>query len=426
MGCASSWCRRTLLRWCQWIFGCAQGLRGSRPINRALRTTSNASTVQGHRDTRPDESAIDGAIEDLGGRVDAATSYDWAHYFTVVPSKNYAAALDVLADAVQHPKLTQEGVDSERPIIAGEIARATDNAGELMGSEIRKLAYGTNHPYGRTVMGSPADVSNVTRDQIQAFYDTYYVPNNTTVVVSGDVTQEQIVTAIAASMSKWQFSKSLPDFDKVPPIEPTTIHRSVLRRGGTESYMSIAFFAPSVSQKPDVWTMDVLLTLLGQGGNNRLQTDLVRKQHMVDTITADFLTQRYQGLLTITASFPTGNPDLVEKAIISEVNRLRDETASVAEVDAAKRSLLSSYLFDVQTVSGRADALGFYDMIDSNQYDVDYIKNFGTVTPADIQSLAKTYLDTNAYSIVTMIPAMDTNNASVGQHLASAIWPVIP
>jgi len=115
----------------------------------------------------------------------------------------------------------------------------------------------------------------------------------------------------------------------------------------------------------------------------------------------------------------------VEKGIIGEVNRLRDETASVAEVDAAKRALLSSYLFDVQTVSGRADALGFYDMIDTNQYDVDYISNFGKVTPADIQSLAKTYLDTNAYSIVTMIPDMDTTNASVEQHLASATGPTI-
>lgn len=376
--------------------------------------------------TRPDESAIDGAIEDLGGTVDASTSYDWAHFFTVVPSKNFEGAMNVLADAVQHATITQQNVDTERPIIADEIARASDDPGDAMGMEIRKLAYGPGHPYGRLVTGLPSDVASVTRDQIVDFYHKYYVPNNTTVVVAGDVTQERAYTAVSKEFDGWAFSKSLPDIPTIPDIVPTKIQRSVIRRGGTESYITIAFFAPSVSEKPDVWMMDVLLTLLGQGGNNRLQTDLLNKQHLVDSITADFLTQRYQGLLTITASFPTGNPDLVEKGIITEVNRLRDETASPTEVDAAKRALLSSYSFDTETVSGRADALGFYDMIDTNQYDLDYIKNFGSVTPDDIRRLANKYLNTSAYSIVTMIPNIDTTNAEMPQHLASAAIGVTP
>lgn len=370
--------------------------------------------------TRPDESAIDGAIEDLGGTVDASTSYDWAHYFTTIPSKNFEGALDVLSDAIQHSSITQEGVDSERDIIAGEIARSADDPGEVMGMEVRKLAYGPDHPYGRTVTGLPSDVGSVTRDQIVAFYNKYYVPNNVTVVVAGDVTPQQVIAAADTDFGKWAFSKDLPDMPNIPDVVPTKIQRSVLRRGGSESYMTIAFFAPAVTDKPDVWTMDVLLTLLGQGGNNRLQTDLQYKRKLVDNITADFLTQKYQGLLTITAAFPTGDPDAVEKAIIAECDNLRNQTCSVAEVEAAKRGLLSSYLFDTQTVSGKADALGFYDMIDSNQYDIDYIKNFGTVTPADIQRLANKYLNTSAYSIVTMIPDIDSSNASLPIHLASA------
>jgi zinc protease len=168
--------------------------------------------------------------------------------------------------------------------------------------------------------------------------------------------------------------------------------------------------------------MDVLLTMLGQGPGNRLDTQLHRKRHLVDTVSADFLTQRDPGLLTVTATFTTGNLGIAEAAILDQVKLLRDNRVSDQDLTAAKMALQSSYLFDVQTDSGHADALGFYDMIDSYQYDVDYLTHVMAVTPEDLQRVARTYLNIDAYTDVSLVPPTDSMNArqTGSAHLASA------
>ena len=361
---------------------------------------------------RPEQSQVDAAVESLGGSLNAATSDDWAHYYTVVPSANFAAAMSVMADSLQHPLLSDVGVDGERNVIAGEIARDEDDPEDAMTEELHLLAYGNNQAYGRPVMGHPSDIQAVTHDQIKAFYNQFYVPNNATVVVSGDIDPQRAQDAVTDDFGSWKQSADLPD-DKSKSVPVTgPIRRAVLRRGTSGSYLMMAFAAPSVMDKPDAWGMDVLLTLLGQGGDNRLDNLLHLKLHLVTSITADYLTQKDPGILTITAQFPTGDPDVVEKAILAEISRLRDQRVSAAELDSAKAQLASSYLFDTQTVSGKADALGFYDTIDSFKYDVDYVANFMSVTPDDLQRVALKYLTPDDYSVVTVVPPIDAMNAT--------------
>ena len=176
--------------------------------------------------------------------------------------------------------------------------------------------------------------------------------------------------------------------------------------------MQIGFRAPSVRDKPDAWVMDVLMTLLGQGGNNRLEQDLERKKKLVTAISTSYLTQRDPGTMSVTAEFDPGDYDTVRKAILDETAVLRDTPVSPEELAAAKHTLLASYLFDTQTNSGRADALGFYSRIDSYQYDIDYVDNFESVTPAQVQSIARKYLTPDIYTLVTLLPVPDPVTAS--------------
>ncbi|MDR3707467.1 MAG: pitrilysin family protein [Capsulimonadaceae bacterium] len=370
--------------------------------------------------TRPNEEQIDGAIENLGGSFNAATSFDWAHFYVVVPSENFAAALAVIGDVLQHASITDKSVQSERPIILSEVARGIDNPDEVMNAQIRAMVYGPKHPYGVPVTGVPQDVQTITRDQVAAFYKTFYAPNNMTLVVTGDIAPEQVQKEAQSVFGGWAKSMTLDPPD--PPALPqlTSIHRTILRRSASSSSMMIAFGAPSVADKPDAWVMDVLLTLLGQGANNRLTRTLRDQQKIVDSISADYLTQQHEGILTVTASFPTGNPDAVEKAIVDQIQNLRDEVVSAWELDAAKQSLMASYLFDVQTDSGRADALGFYDMIDTYQYDVDYIAHFETVTGEDLRRAAVKYLTPDKYNIVTIIPFTDPSSAQAPSATAAS------
>jgi predicted Zn-dependent peptidase len=108
---------------------------------------------------------------------------------------------------------------------------------------------------------------------------------------------------------------------------------------------------------------------------------------------------------------PTSNVDAVQTGVLNQISLLRDTPVSDAEVQSAINSLKASYLFDVDTDSGHADSLGFYDSIDSYMYDVNYLSRISVVTPADVQRIAQKYLDPNSYTVVMQIPPADASTA---------------
>jgi zinc protease len=367
----------------------------------------------------PTEESVDGSIEDLGGSIDAATSYDWAHFFTEVPTSGYSAATALLADVLEHSTLDADAVESERQIILDEIDRASDDPGENLQDTARSLIYDSQSAYARPITGTSDDVKAVTRDEIVTFYKTYYVPNNVTVVISGDVTTAEAQTAVKQAFGDWKESDTLPDdsTSNVSAYVPTSgtapaAVKRLIQNDANESYLVMAFHAPPVCDTPDAWDMDVLLTLFGQGGNNRLNTELKVKQNLVTSIQADYLTQHDPGILTVTASMPTANVDAVQVGILDQIQQLRTTQIGSAELTAAKLALKASYLFDVDTDSGHADSLGFYDMIDSYQYDADYQSHIDSVTSADIQRIAIKYLDPSSYTLVLQVPPSDPITAS--------------
>jgi zinc protease len=369
--------------------------------------------------THPDEESVDGAIEDLGGSLDAATSYDWAHFYTEVPSIGCNQAIALLADILQHASLTGASVDDERSIILDEINRDGDDPLTSLTDTARALIYAPGSAYSRPITGTIDQVRAITRDQIASFYDKFYVPNNITVVVSGDFSESDVQKDVVDDFGSWRKSDNLPLDDSTTrsayqthSTDGPSVQKNLSTQDANESYVVFAFSAPSVSDKPDAWDMDVLLTLLGQGGNNRLTTALKLKNHLVSSIAADYLTQKDPGILTISASMPTSNVDEVQSAVLNQVQLLRNNLVTTSELVAAKSALRANYLFDVDTDSGHADSLGFYDSIDSYHYDVDYLSNIYSVTAEDVQRTAQKYLDPNAYTIVLRVPEPDVTTAN--------------
>jgi len=354
---------------------------------------------------------IDAAIEDLGGSLNAATSYDWAHFFVTVGASDTPTAVNIIADALQHAELRQEDMDQERGVILNEMARQYSDPAQQVIQAYNALEF-PNHPYGRPLLGSEDNITNMKRQTVLDFYRAYYVPSNVTVILSGSLPNDKAVELANKAFGAWS-SKPLPS-DKILPQTPqTTIVTKSVNAPVGHGYLTIGFHAPSVKEVPDAYIMDVLLTLLGQGGNNRLEEDLLRKNKIVEAISSNYLTQRDPGTLTISAMYDPINQDRVIDAIIAQITKLQNEPVSDSELASAKHALLSSYLFDVQTSSGRANALGFYNTSDSYHYDTDYMSHFESVTAAQIQAIAKKYLNTNAYTLVTLTPSQDPVTASI-------------
>ncbi|MBI2842709.1 MAG: insulinase family protein [Armatimonadetes bacterium] len=343
---------------------------------------------------------IDMEIESLGASAEAKTSRDWAHVYTVVAGRYLEKALDILSDAIVHPAFRLEDVSHERQVIQDEIARRDSRPLDLLHAKVFSAAY-TVHPYRLPAEGTPESVEKITRDVIVDYYKKYYVPENTCVVLVGDITPAE---GTAAAQKAFADFKKAPVHQSETPKEParTEPKREVIKKDTKLSYLAVAFLAPSVKDKPDFYAMDVLLSYLGIGYQSWLAVELQDRQKLALEVSSDFLTQRDPGLAILTITTLSSKLQKAEEAIFAKIGELRSKPLGEAELTRAKRSLLGAYAFDVETFIGRATTLGFYESMDSFETARTYQQSIMSVTAEDIIALAKKYLDPNRAVVVVL------------------------
>jgi len=164
---------------------------------------------------------IDAAIEDLGGTLNAATSYDWAHFYGTVGSADAPAALAVLGDALMNSEMRQSDMDAEKPVILSEMAREAGSATTRVSHVFNALCFPT-HPYGRPLLGTASNISNMPRKTVVDFYHTYYAPANATLILAGRLTPDEGLTLAKKTFGAWP-ARAVPDDKVLPALVQTDI-----------------------------------------------------------------------------------------------------------------------------------------------------------------------------------------------------------
>lgn len=345
---------------------------------------------------------VDMEIESIGASLEAKTGKDWTHCFTVVARRYLDKSLDIMADVVTGPKFDPGDIEHERRIIMDEIARKESNPTSVLQDLLYSAAY-KSHPYGMPVEGTKDSVSKVTRETITEFYNRLYVPENMAVVLVGDISPDEALTAV---------KKAFVGFRKKPLIESpiaqepvrTEQVRKTVHSNTKLAYLGIAFPAPSIKNRPDVYAMDLLMSYLGLGYQSWLSTELKSNQRLVVDASSDFLTQRDPGLAILTISSEPDKVTKAEEAIFSKIADLRTNKIEETDLARARRSLEGGFAFDTETFAGRASTIGFYEATDKFDLAQSYIENIRKVTPDDVLFLAKKYLDPNKAVVVTLGP----------------------
>lgn len=349
---------------------------------------------------------VDAAIESVGGELGANTGKDWAQFATVVPSSAWRAALEVLADAIENPAFRAEDLQIERRVILPELAAAEADPTRAPYAAIARVAFPADHPYGRSLYGPPENIQKLTREDLLGFWRARYTPANMSLVVVGDVTREEIVGAARtlfdapAAPPAAAPPADLPDPGPIPGVvraEPLVRDRPLVT-------VVVGFRAPPVTDVADVVALDVLLQVLVMGGRGRLHDALIRGPEIALAVSADFLTQRAPGLVTLTAVGRVGSEKRLEAALLAEVRRLLAEGVTPGETESARRALLGQTLFDEETFAGEANSLAFYDAIASYEFMVRYRERIAAVTPEDLARVARRCLTPGNYAVATVVP----------------------
>jgi zinc protease len=338
-------------------------------------------------------------IEKLGANINGSTNTDRTNYFETLPSNGLELALWLEADRMGWllPALSQEKLDNQREVVKNERRLRVDNVpyGQSMERMLEAL-YPEDHPYHHSVIGSMADLSAASREDVANFFRTYYVPNNATLVISGDFQPEEAKALVAKYFGPIPKGPEVARPQaRVPELAESKHVKMTDRVALARAQLAI----PTVPVgHPDEAALDVLATVLGQlDKENRLYKTLVYDKQLATSAFAGHQTSQLSGtfVVGITARPGQGLDELVALAD-AEIARMQKDGPTADEVAKAQTDRERSLIFSLEDVGGKADFLNannyFYG--DPLAYK-DELKRLFAVTPADVKRVANEYLKRN-------------------------------
>jgi zinc protease len=343
---------------------------------------------------------FDREIEALGGRNNAGTAHDFTHYYVVVSSKFFDEALEALSDVIMNSAFDEEEIEKERLVVLEEKRRSLDNPMTVVFQTLYELSF-PGHPYSRTVLGTMESISELEREDFLAYYSEYYVPNNIAFIVVGDVDGDEVIAKVEEAFR--DFKPREIQRKSYAVEDALEVRRRVIERDVEQAYLGIAFLAPNITTK-EVYALDVLATILGEGRSSRLYRNVREEKRLVTSIDGFYIAQRDAGLVMILATLNPDNMDRAEGEILAEVAKLREEDVPVEELEKAKTLLITDYAYETETNLDQAMLLGYYHVV-AGDYSLGlvYPQEIERVTAEELRKAAFKYL-AGAYSIAIVKP----------------------
>jgi len=347
---------------------------------------------------------FDNEMEKSGGNNNAYTSEDVTVYTDWFPSTALELMFDMESDRMANLAFDPKIIESERGVVYSERRTSVDNSnGGILYEQLRAAAY-TAHPYHWPVVGWPSDIEAWTMDDLRAHYKMGYAPNNCTMVVVGDVTDENIM-ALAKKYIEPIPSQPPPPAVRTKEPEQLGERRVVVSKPAQLPIEYVAYHIPA-AKDPDITVLDVLDAILTQGQSSRLYKRLVDSEQLVLNVGARGEESLDPGLFVFTMTPRSGiEPARAEKALFEEIAKLQTAPVPSDELRKAKNQLLALHYRQLKTIAGRANLLGSYEVFhgDYNKlFTID--KDIEAVTSADIQRVAQKYFSANNRTVATLVP----------------------
>src|SRR6478752_6650218 len=341
-------------------------------------------------------------IQDVGGYINAYTSFDRTVFWIDVPRDGALTALDILADAMMNSTLPAQEYAKEQEVIRREFAMGMDDPDRTITHLLFATAY-QRHPYQLPVIGLIDIYNNLTQEQVMEYYKTRYVPNNLTFIVVGDVVAAEVREKLE-NLFKDQPAKSLAPL-YIPPEPPQLGLREVHQEFATElTHFAMAWHVPEISH-PDVPALDLLSVILGEGHSSRLYRKVREESGLAFAISAFSYTPGDPGLLGVDAVLDPKNRSAAQSLILQIIEEIRHNGVTAEELAKGKKIALSQELASLRTMRGQATDLGTNWFLTRNlNFGREYLEKVQKVTLDDIKRVAIQYLSEENLTIVSLNP----------------------
>ncbi len=341
-------------------------------------------------------------INAAGGYINAYTSFDNTVYHLAVASRYFSTGLDIMSDAIQRSSFDPVELEKELEVVHEELRMGEDSPARKLYKTVFSTAY-TSHPYRRPVIGYEDTVKGLTREKILDFFKRWYIPNNMTLVVVGDFDTEKALDAIRESFAGFE---RRPDPHVSRPAEPrqTSIRTVITPQSVSQTHMAMAFHIPELKSE-DTYALDVLANILGGGVTSRLYRRLKMENELVYSVSSYAMTPKDPGLFLILTTLDAEKAKKTTREITDELVRLSIEGVGPDELERAKTSLESDFIYARETMQGKARQLGYYETVSGDlAYEKRYIDGIRSVTPDDIKDVVGRYLVSGNMTLAVVVP----------------------
>jgi zinc protease len=343
-------------------------------------------------------------VQSIGGRFNASTTFDRTEYWETVPSQYLERILWMEADRLSSLDISDANFKSERDVVKEERRQRYDNPpyGHLL-EVVLNNSY-TAHPYRIAPIGTMADLNAATLDDVRAFHALYYVPNNATLVITGDFNPDEALGYAKKYFGPIPQGKPIPRNYVQEPAQ-TGERRAV--EYDAKAPLPAIFFNYHIPKAldPDIFPLRVAALILSAGQSSRLYKSLVYDKQMAVSAGGQLLALEDPGLFYFFTILQAGNKtEDVEKTLLDEVARLQQQQISTEELDKAKNQSIAGLIFGLQTVAAKGEALGDASIVGDPALANRQVESFQKVTAADVQRVAQKYFRPENRTVVYMLP----------------------
>ena len=350
---------------------------------------------------------FDRLMEAKGGANNAFTSDDVTVYQDWFPASALELVLDLEADRVAHLAFTAEVIESERGVVASERRlRVEDNSHGLLAEQVQATAF-VAHPYRFPTIGWPADIRSWRLEDLQAFYRTYYAPNNLTLALAGDVDPERAIALVR------RFFEPIPAQAPPPPVrtvEPEQLceRRVLIRRKAQTPLLQCAYKAPRAAD-PRAPAVSLLLSALVEGDASRLHRALVEDRQLAIEVGGHWQEGFDPGLLWLSLMLPAGaNPEEAREALDAELAAVAADGVTEAELERARNLATVGLWKKLAAIDGKAQLLGEYEVFHGDWSQLfDAPARIADVSAEELRAVAGEILDEKRRTLGVLVPAQE-------------------
>ncbi len=352
----------------------------------------------------PKGNSVKQYLERVGGQFNASTSVDRTNYFATVGRANLEGYIAIEADRMRRLWLREADRRAEMTVVRNEYERGKNDPDNVLMEEVTAAAYEAL-PYQHPTIGWRSDIEHVPIEKLRAFYDTFYWPNNATITVVGDIDPAAVLGLIKRYYGMYPRSpQAIPQIYTEEPAQ-TGARRVIVKRPGELGTVIVAHKVPN-GRDEDQPALDMLDAILSSGKNARLYRALV-DQGIALSASAGTDLHHDLSLHTIYATLAPGvEHEQVESALLGEIEKIKSDGVTAEEVARVKRQYVAADAYKRDGTAAVASELNEWIAVGDWTLYVTFSERVQQVTPADVQRVAKQYLNEDQSTTGWFVPVL--------------------